>query len=270
MWCQAFAAEASVVGMVLDLQGPAQATQNGVTGKLQLLAKLAPRMRIELPAGSKASLTIYATRSVYRLSGPTVVQTSSDGLTVLQGGAPEMRRMSERLVAAAQADNLIAGAYRMRSLVVTPPVVLTSPENGTVTLDTRPTFRWESEEAGDYVLTLRAESGGLGYSAAVKGKAWSLPEGIALEHGKTYEWKVSYRLPTSGETHSTGGKFSVATRAEAEQVAALRPAEADPIEEWVFYAELLQRRLIRAEARSAWQRIAARRPDLAPAAELPR
>src|SRR4051794_25434490 len=59
----AFAADSNVVGMVLDLQGPAQVTQNGSTGRLQLLTNLTPQARLQLPAGSKASLTIYATRS---------------------------------------------------------------------------------------------------------------------------------------------------------------------------------------------------------------
>jgi hypothetical protein len=257
---------ADVIGMVLDLQGPAEVTENGVAGKLQLLANLAPQTRIELPAGSKASLTLYATRSVYRLSGPIVVETARDGLTVLRGQAPEVKRMGEKLVSAPQTGTLIAGAYRMRNLRIAPPVVLTSPESGSVLLDTRPAFSWETADRGPYTLTLRAESGGLSYNARVEGRSWSLPEGIQLEHGKTYEWKVSYQTP-NGEPRAAEGRFSLATRADAEQFAAMRPADGDPIEDWVFYAVLLRQHQVRDEARKAWQRIGVRRPDLARAAE---
>jgi len=257
---------ADPIGMVLDLQGPAQVTQDGATGKLQLLANVTPQMRIELPAGSKASLTLYATRSVYRLTGPTLVETARDSVKVLRGQPPEIKSMGEKLVPTAQSGTLIAGAYRMRSLRIAPPVVLTSPENGSVLLNTRPSFSWEAAGAGPYTLVLRAESGGLSYNARVEGRSWSLPEGIQLEYGKTYDWKVSYPA-ANGETHAAEGKFSLATRADAEQFAAMRPADTDPIEDWVFYAVMLRQHQVREEARSVWKRIGTRRPDLERAAD---
>jgi hypothetical protein len=266
----ASAADSNVVGMVLDVQGPAQVTQNGVTGRLQLLANLTPQARLQLPAGSKASLTIYATRSVYRLLGPTVVDVAKDGIQLVQGQAPQVKAMGEKLVAAAQSDNLIPGAYRMRNLRIAPQVVLTSPENGTVLLDTRPKFTWDAAEPAGVTLTLQAESGGLSYNTRVDGNGWTLPEGIQLEYGKTYEWKVAYVSPANGETQSAAGKFSLATRSDALQLRAIKPEETDPIEDWVFYAVMLQQRQIRAEARSAWKRIAAERPDLERAADLAR
>jgi hypothetical protein len=266
----AFAADSNVVGMVLDLQGPAQVTQNGMTGRLQLLTNLTPQARLQLPAGSKASLTIYATRSVYRLTGPTLVDVTQAGIQLVQGQPPQVKAMGEKLVAAAQSDNLIPGAYRMRSLRIAPQVVLTSPENGTVLLDTRPKFTWEAAEPAGVTLTLQAESGGLSYNTKVDGNGWTLPEGIQLEYGKTYEWKVAYVSPANGETQSAAGKFSLATRSDALQLRAIKPEETDPIEDWVFYAVMLQQRQIRAEARSAWKRIATERPDLERAADLAR
>jgi hypothetical protein len=257
---------ADVIGMVLDLQGPAEVTENGVTGKLQLLANVAPQMRIDLPAGSKASLTLYATRSVYRLTGPTVVETARDGVKVIRGAAPEVKRMGEKLVPTAQSGALIAGAYRMRSLRIAPPVVLTSPESGSVLLDTRPSFSWDATAAGPYAVTLRAESGGLSYNAQVDGRTWALPAGIQLEYGKTYDWKVSLGT-ANGQVHTAEGKFSLATRADADQFAAMRPAESDPIEDWVFYAVMLRQHQVREEARSVWKRIGQRRPDLERAAD---
>lgn len=267
----AAAADDNVVGMVLDLQGPVQLIDDGGgSSRLQLLANLTPRKRIELPAGARASLSMYANRSVYRLTGPGLVEITSDGLKVLQGAAPDVKAMGEKQVAAAQSGSLIPGAYRMRSQRLALSVVLTAPESGSVLLDTRPRFAWEAADNAPYTLTLQAEAGGLRYSTVVNGRSWVLPDGIQLEYGKSYDWRVSYVSPTSGETQGAGGKFSLASQDEIAQLRALRPAETDPIEDWVFYALMLQQRQVRAEARSAWQRIAGQRPDLERAAELAR
>ena len=120
MLALAQAADEPVAGMVLDLQGPAQVTfaAGGGSGKLQLLANVPAQSRIELPAGSRASVTLYATRSVYKLTGPTMVDVTRGAVTLVKGNAPETQAMGEKLVATAQSDKLIPGAYRMRNLAV--------------------------------------------------------------------------------------------------------------------------------------------------------
>ncbi|RYF36663.1 MAG: hypothetical protein EOO25_20520 [Comamonadaceae bacterium] len=259
-----------MAGMALDLQGPVQVLHQGRSARLQLLANLAPGTRIELPAGARASLSLYASRSIYRLTGPGLVEVTGDGLKVIHGAAPQVRSMGEKQVAAAQTGNLIPGAYRMRALQLARKVVLTAPETGSVLLDTRPHFAWEAADDAPYTVTLQAEAGGLRYSTVVQGKRWTLPEGIQLDHGKSYDWTVSYTSPANGEKQSAGGRFSLATQDEAAQLRALRPAEADPVEDWVFYAVMLQQRQMRAEARGAWHHIARQRPDLERAADLAR
>lgn len=266
----ALAADNGVVGMVLDLQGPVQLIDSAGPARLQLLTHLLPGMRLELPAGARASVTVYASRSVYRLQGPATAEITGDGLKMLRGQPPEIRSMGERAVAAAQTGNLIPGAYRMRSLAVAPKVVLTAPENGSVLLQTRPSFDWEAAEPATYTITLKAESGGLSYTSTVGARGWSLPDGVQLEYGKSYDWKVSYPSPSGDAIHSASGKFSLATQAEIAELAALRPAATDPVEDWVFYAVVLQQRHVRAEARSAWQRVALQRPEQARAVELAR
>ena len=266
----AASADAPAVGMVLDLQGAVQATENGQTGKLLLLARLTPDTRIDVPAGAKASVTLYATRSVYRLTGPAIVDVSRDALIVVKGAAPEVKPMGQKAVAAAPAGPFVTGAYRMRSIRIPPPVLLASPENGSVLLETRPRFSWEATDASSFKITLQTESGQPGYSATVDGNQWVLPEGAQLERGQSYKWTVTSVSQPDGEIRSTTGKFSLATKAEADEFSAMRPGEADPIEDWVYYAVLLQQRQMRSEARSVWQRIARQRPDLDRAAELAR
>lgn len=259
-----------VVGMVLDVQGPVTVSENGSTTKLQLLAKLASQSRIRLAADSKASLTIYATRSVYRLTGPALVETTKDGLSLLQGNPPEVRFVGEKLTVAAHANSFIAGAYRMRNMGLSSKIVLNFPESGSVLLDTRPRFTWQAAEPAAYTLTLEGDAGNLIYSTTVNATAWSLPEGIQLEYGRSYRWEIHYVSPKSGKIRSASDRFTVATRAEVEQVAELKPAEDDPIEDWVFYAASLQQRQMRSEAREIWKRIAAERPDLEAAKEFSR
>ena len=266
----AASADAPAVGMVLDLQGTAQVTENGQTGKLLLLARLTPDTRIDLPAGAKASVTLYATRSVYRLTGPTVIDVSKDALIVVKGAAPEVKSMGQKAVAAAPAGPFVTGAYRMRSIAIPPPVLLASPENGSVLLDTQPKFSWEATDASSFKVALQTESGQPIYSATVNGNQWALPKGAQLERGQSYKWTVSFVSQPDGESRSTTGKFSLATKAEADEFSAMRPLEADPIEDWVYYAVLLQQRQVRGEARSVWQRVARLRPDLDRAAELAR
>jgi hypothetical protein len=263
------AAQNGTAGMVLDLQGPpVQVTQGGGTGKLQLLANLTPPARIEVPAGARVSLTVYATRSVYRLSGPSVADISKDGISVVRGQPPEVKPLGEKMIAASQTDALVAGAYRMRGTVVKPAVVLTSPQPGTVLLDTRPRFSWQAAERATYALTLQADTGGFSYQTTVSDSGWALPAGIHLEHGKSYTWKITYISPGAGQTQGASGGFSIASKAESEQLNELRPADSDAIEDWVFYAALLQQRQLREEARSVWRLILSRRPDLQGAAEL--
>lgn len=266
----ALSADAPAVGMVLDLQGGAQLIENGRSSKLQLLARLTPETQLELQAGAKASVTLYATRSVYRLTGPTVIGVTKEGLTVVKGAPPEVRVMGQKPVAEAPAGKFVTGAYRMRSIRVPPPVLLASPENGSVLLDTRPTFSWEAADVTSFTIALQAESGQPSYSVKVNGNQWALPEGVQLERGKSYNWSVAFVSQPEGETRSAAGKFSLATKSEADEFAALKPGDADPIEEWVYYAVLLQQRQMRGEARSVWQRIAQQRPDLERAGELAR
>ena len=266
----AYASEAAAVGMVLDVQGAVLVMEKGQSGPLQLLARLAPETRIELPPQSRASLTLYSNRSVYRLTGPATVDVTKDDIKVLRGQPPDVKVMGEKQLAVAPTGGLVTGAYRMRNIQLASPMVLTAPENGSVLLEIRPVFAWDGAQASRFSLTLQEQGGGPSYRATTSANQWVLPEGVRLRYGKGYVWTVTAEGPAAGETSGATGRFSLATQAEVEQIAALMPAETDSIEDWVYYAALLQQRQIRAEARKAWQRIARERPDLQRAAELAR
>ena len=261
----------AAVGMVLDVQGAVQVVDKGRSAPLQLLARLAPESRIELPAQSRVSLTLYGSRSVYRLTGPATVEVMKDDIKVIRGQPADVKLMGEKQVAVAPMGAMVTGAYRMRNIIAASPMVLTAPENGSVLLEDRPSFAWDAPPGARVNLTVQEQGGsGAVYKATVAGTQWSLPPGVRLRYGTGYVWSVLPEGPEVADTAPATGRFSVATRAEAEQIAALLPADTDPIEDWVYYAALLQQRQIRAEARKAWQRIAQQRPDLQRAAELAR
>ena len=262
------AADPPAVGMVVDVQGGVQVIEQGRKAPLQLLARLAPGTRLELPPQSHASVTLYGNRSVYRLTGPATADVTRDDIKVVQGKPPEVKAMGERQVASAPTGAMVAGAYRMRTIQLVTPMVLASPENGSVLLDTRPTFVWEGAADARFNVVIQQLGGGPSYRATVSGNRWALPEGTRLSHGAGYVWSVT--ADSAAEPTTATGRFSLATQVEVDQFTALLPAETDPIEDWVYYAALLQQRQVRTEARQAWQRIARERPDLQRAAELAR
>jgi hypothetical protein len=248
------------IGMVLDLQGSGQIKDGGSTSKLQLLSYLKPQMQVSLDAGSKASLSLYATRTVYQVTGPAVVEIAKDKVNVIQGKPPVAKSLQEKLVVAAENVNVTPGAYRMRGLPK--QITIATPENISVLLDKRPIFTWNSLEPASYNVVVQDENDKEIASATVGGNSWKLPANVALADGNTYRWTVSFVSARDGKKHSDTGEFSIATKADADAIAELKPAAGAPIEEWILYATMLQNRGMPSEAHAVWQSIYARRPDL--------
>ncbi|MBI3730880.1 MAG: DUF928 domain-containing protein [Burkholderiales bacterium] len=250
----------AALGMVLDVQGNGKMEANGVTSKLQLLAYLQPKMQITLDAGTKASLSLYATRSVYQLTGPATVTIEKDGVTSLQGQKAVVRPMAEKLVRAAETSNVIAGAVRMRQ--VPPRIVAVTPENNSLLLSQRPAFSWISAEAAVFDISISDMDEKLIVSEKTKENNWQLPEKIELEEGATYRWQVAYVSAKDGKTYNARAEFKVASKAEATSLSELKPEDNAGVEDWVMYAAMLQSKRAFGEARQVWQQIARQRPDL--------
>lgn len=258
------------IGMVVNVQGSGRLSVDGKSKALELLAYLEPRMQLELDAGSKASLSLYATRSLYQLTGPALVEVGADAIVVLKGNAPLVKPLAQRLVLAAQSGNRVHGAVRMRN--AGSKVALVIPENGTVLVKVPVVFHWEAAEVGPYDVTITAADAPetILATAQVRETTWKLPVGVQLKHGDTYRWTVSLAMPRDGGADSGTGQFSIVSEADAELLAGLQPATDAPIEEWVLYASTLQERGIRDEARVAWKFVAGQRPDLKKAKQLAR
>lgn len=250
----------AALGMVLDVQGNGKMEANGATSKLQLLAYLQPKMQITLEAGARASLSLYATRSVYQLTGPATVTIEKDGVTSLQGQKAVVRPMAEKLVRAAETSNVIAGAVRMRQ--VPPRIVAVTPENNSLLLGKRPAFNWISAEAAEFDISISDMDEKLIVSEKTKENNWQLPERIKLEEGVTYRWQVAYISTKDGKTYTARAEFKMASKAETTSLNELKPEDNAGVEDWVMYAAMLQSKRAFGEARQVWQQIARQRPDL--------
>ncbi len=257
----------AALGMVLDVQGSGKMMVNGQATKLQLLAYLQPNMQISLEAGSKVSLSLYATRSVYQLNGPVTVTIEKDGIANLQGQKLQGRPMAEKLVHAAETSNVIAGAVRMRQLP--PRIVVVTPENNSLLVSVRPTFNWISAEAAEYEISLVDMDEKLIVSDKLRENNWQLPASARLEEGKSYRWQISYVSAKDSKTYTARAEFRLASKEETASLIELKPEESAAVEDWVMYAAMLQSRHAYTEARSVWQAIAKRRPDLLKMTEQP-
>ncbi|MFZ6873501.1 hypothetical protein ACO0LF_15705 [Undibacterium sp. Di27W] len=256
----------AALGMVLDVQGNGKMEVNGTSSKLQLLAYLQPKMQITLEAGAKASLSLYATRAVYQLTGPATVIVEKDGVVNLQGQKAVIKPMAEKLVRAAETSNVIAGAVRMRQLP--PRILVVTPENNSLLLGSRPAFNWISAETAEFDISIHDMDEKLIFSEKIKENTWQLPEKVKLEEGATYRWQVSYVSAKDGKTNIAKAEFKLASKTEAASLNELKPQESAAVEEWVMYAAMLQSKRAFTEARQVWQLIARQRPDLQKMSEV--
>jgi hypothetical protein len=241
------------VGMVLDLRGDA--------APLQLLGYVKAGQQIRLGANASASVSHYGSKLVYQLNGPLLAQVEPNGIRVLKGAPAQTRSLAEKLVRAAVDPRLSPAAVKMRALS---DVVLVTPLNRAILLGARPRFAWMAE-GGSYRVQVDELDGKRVASGSSAGGSWELPEGVALVPGTGYRWTVTRGDP-DGDQASGSATFTVATNAERDELAALRPAPDAAIEDWVLYAAILDGRRFDEEARAAWREIAARRSDLAPPA----
>lgn len=250
----------AAVGLILDLQGNGKVTEGSTQRKLQLLTYLNKGSQISLDEGAKVSLSLYASRSTYRLIGPAIIEVDADHVTVIKGSPAIVKSMTEKLVLAAASSNLLTGAIRMRTLPT--QIIALAPENGALSLNQRPNFSWASIEAAQYDFKLEDAKENIIASAKVNEVSWVLPASVLLVPGNSYKWSVSYTSVKDGHLYVATSEFNVATKEQIETFAKLKPAQDAVIEEWILYAAMLQSNRIFHEAGIAWRMIAIRRPDL--------
>jgi hypothetical protein len=259
--CASFAdAAPASVGIVLDLQGPGELASKGERANLHLLDYLPAGAQLVLPAGSRASVSHYGAKMIYRLTGPVQADMEADGLRLVSGTPLQANSLAEKTVTAVLHPNLGPAALKMRAL---PQVDLRSPPNGAGVLARRPVFRWEDRDAGPCQVDLMELPDRAIAQGRATGLSWELPPKLELAYGKSYRWTVSCTSASDGKIRAASATFSLPSKADADMIASLAPGKEANVDEWVLYATILKQWNLPDAANEAWVRIAARRPDLA-------
>jgi hypothetical protein len=258
LWASACLAGPPTAGMVLDLQGPAELSNKGERAGARVLDYLTPGAQLVLPAGSRASVSHYGAKMIYRLTGPVQVEVEAGGLRHLSGSPLQTASIAEKAVTAALHPNLGPAAMKMRAL---PQIEVRSPANGGSVLLTRPAFRWNVKEAGSCQVDLMELPDRPVAQGKVTVQAWDLPARVELAYGKSYRWTVAC-TSGDGKARAASATFSLPSKADADMIAGLAPAQEAGVDEWVLYATILKEWNMTDAANEAWLRIAARRPDL--------
>ncbi len=246
-------------GMVLDLQGAGEVSAKGERRKLKLLDYLQAGEQLTLAAGSKASLSHYAAKQIYRLNGPVQVEVKADAIAYVSGTPLQASAIAEKTVTAALHPNLGPAAIKMRAV---PQIVVRAPANGGTVLGTRPEFRWEANENGSYTVDLLELPGKSVAQVTVTASTWTPPPALALSYGKSYRWTVTTTSASDGKPRSAAATFSVLAKSDADLLAELAPGPDSGVDELVLYATILKDWNLVDEAAAVWRRIAALRPDL--------
>ena len=248
-----------IVMMVTDVQGPVSIVRQGTAIGAILAAEVPAASRIEVGVNGRLSLLELSSGDELQLTGPVKVEVRATGVEA--DPRDRLARKSTRIgPIRVREEGLTRAAFVLRSSAPIERLPLVSPAN-TVTLQTRPRFRWKAVEGvGPYRFELTDEKGSTLHEIRTESTELSLPEGMALVEGGRYSWEVSARRP-DGIRFSSFTDFSVASRAARERADAVRPARGAPVSEWTAYAVWLDGEGLAEEARGVWVEVARARPD---------
>jgi len=257
--CSAWAQRTPATGMVTDVQGGVSIVRDGTTTAATLAAELSPPARIELKPGARLSVLDLASGDELTMTGPATADVRATGIETTPPGM--LARKTTRIgPVKVREGGLTQAAIVLRASPPIERLPLLALSN-TVTLETRPVFRWAAVEGvGPYRFELADDKGTVLHETRTQATELTLPEGLALARERAYTWEVSARRP-DGVRFVTFGDFTVAPAATRERAIALRPDGAAPISAWTGYALWLDGQGLADEARAVWQRVAKERPD---------
>jgi hypothetical protein len=258
-------AEAKGTGMVLDVRGEVIADGRDKSRPLEITDTLDAGMRITIGKAGEVSFVFYPTREQFTVTGPAVLRVEAKSVKTLQGAAPKVKKLPEEKTQAVQAylGRIVPAALVMKVIPgrKMPPQTI-YPANGEVVLETNPEFAW-SASAGPVSLILLDGDKKL-LERTVDGSALPLPTELALAPGHRYRWSVE------AEGRTAVAEFTVAAVERRRRLSGSRPPDLAPPADWAIYAIAMEQAGAMVEARRAWGRVAALRPDSDMAKDLVR
>lgn len=250
------------VAMITDLQGKASLAIEPKAATLSILSELKQGARVQLGAGTHATVVYLDSGQEYEMAGPAEVEFRADQPHAVTGTAPRKRGV---------ALSRSRGAIRINPVQVTQAAIVmrSMPTPGeklkllglvdTTTLESRPLFQWRAPQPGlVYRIALLDESGRPLLDTETEGSTLQLPGSVKLQPGSSYTWVVSAK-DSAGRSYSNAGDFSLAPEQLRAQVERLRPAAGAPVSERVVFATWLEQARLRDEARKYWRTLAADR-----------
>lgn len=255
------AAGAAPVAVVTDAQGRS-VLQGAAPGReLVMLAEIDGDARVQLDDKARLVVLYFSTGEEFALRGPALIQFKPAAPEGLSGHPPEKRAGRNKADPGIRIKpgGVTQAGVRMRVAPEGPRLKLVGL-SGTVTLETRPVFRWSALEPGlSYAFELSDDTGRIVHEAKTTGNTLMLPETVHLKPNAPYTWEVSARLK-SGAKYTSAGDFNIATAELRAQVDRTRPAETATLSELVAFALWLEQMDLKDEARKYWRMAHAQRP----------
>jgi hypothetical protein len=252
------AAQSASIALVTDVQGDVRLVRGQAAAPAGIPADVFADTRVEVSNGARVVMLMLASGEEATVRGPAVA-TLATGTIVADPSSAVSRQTSSVGNTRLRRRDLSQAAIVMRGNDQTVRFPLLSLA-GTMTLETRPVFRWSPVEgSGPYRLVLSDESGRVLFAAHTESTQLELPSAVALVEGRTYTWEVSTRR-ANGLEYSNFGDFAIAPSALREQAARMRPADDAPFADRVAYAVWLDSVDLGDAARETWARLARERP----------
>ena len=220
--------------------------------------------RLSVPAGGEATIVFFDGGLKLRVKpGATITirpggATAADAVERLGPVDGAVARTLRGLRARPGDERVAASTFRAIPGAPIPPPAVTPAYDAAVMSD-RPTLSWKADR-GPYTVRLRtAGSSRDVWTAQTAGTSLPYPDGEApLRRGITYLWAVS---DPDGRT-VIEGRFSVVTRGEFRELAALRERARGSEPSGLLEAALtFEQHGVYDEAAAAYERLAAQNPD---------
>jgi len=225
-----------------------------------MLTEIEGDAQVQVEDKARLVVLYFSSGEEFALRGPALIQFKAAAPEALSGNPPEKRAGGKgdpglRI----KPGGVTQAAVRMRLSPEGPKLKLLRLSD-TVTLETRPKFRWTKLEPGlEYRFELTDDSGRILYEAKATGRSLKLPESVQLKPNALYTWELSTRLK-DGTRYNSAGDFTLATPELRQQVDRMRPAEQASVSELVAFALWLEQVDLKDEARKYWGLARAQRP----------
>jgi hypothetical protein len=245
----------SPVALATEVTGKAETQVHGKPAAVVLLSEFAPGARVRLHRNATMVVLYLRSAEQFSLAGPALVRFGQSAPEALSGNEPT------RLRAVAGRDGkpvtIRPGGVTQAAIVVrglSKPIPAAGLAGG-VTLELRPTFRWQDVAPGlEYQFTLRDAQDSVLFSRKVNATALELPGEHSLAEGKRYRWSVAAKA-ADGTVYASSYRFTVADarlRAEADN---FQPPSGAPPRERLVYALWLEQAGLGDEAARHWQQL---------------